>query len=285
MSDPSTAGAAGSQRSTGFELAADLDLAVRLARAAGAATLAVYRGGDFDTVQKSDGSPITAADRAANAIIMAGLRAERPDDAILSEESPYEGGTSDRIWFVDPLDGTKDFVGKTDDYSVMIGLCINGRPAVGAVYAPALDRLFTGVVGVGAFEVVAGQSLPLIVDPLSEPPEFGLRAVASRKHPPPNLAQVLARFDSPIRIPRGSVGIKCGLVAAGEADLYLHPTPGTSLWDCCAPEAIAVAAGLRFTNAEGALIAYDPARVKNPEGILVGPPRLHGLVLGFLSAP
>lgn len=281
MSDSSTGAPA--------DLAADLDLAIRLAREAGAATLAIYRGGDFDTVQKSDGSPITAADRAANAIIMAGLRAERPDDAILSEESPYESGTAQRsvsrTWFVDPLDGTKDFVGKTDDYSVMIGLCIDGRPAVGVVFAPALDRLFTGVVGVGAFEIVAGQSLPLVVDPLSAPPEFGLRAVASRKHPPPNLAKVLERFDAPIRIPRGSVGIKSGLVAAGEADLYLHPTPGTSLWDCCAPEAIAVAAGLRFTNAEGALITYDPERVKNLEGILVAPPRLHGRVLGFLSAP
>lgn len=268
-------------------LAADLDLAVRLARAAGAATLEIYRGGVFNTVQKSDGSPITAADRAANAIIMAGLRGERPDDAILSEESPYEGGTglARRTWFVDPLDGTKDFVGKTDDYSVMIGLCVDGRPAVGVVFAPALDRLFTGVVGEGAFEIVAGESLPIAVDPLKAPPEFGLRAVASRKHPPPNLAKVLARFDAPIRIPRGSVGIKSGLVAAGEADVYLHPTPGTSLWDCCAPEAIAVAAGLRFTNAEGGLITYDPTRVKNPEGILVAPPRLHGLVLGFLATP
>lgn len=258
--------------------AADLDLALGLARDAGAATLDVYRG-DFDAEAKADGSPITAADRAANAIILAGLRAQRPGDAILSEESPFEGGTSARTWYVDPLDGTKDFVGRTDDYAVMIGLCVDARPVLGVVFAPALDRLFAGIVGVGAFEQVDGARIAL--RPRLEPEE-PYRVLASRKHPPPNLARVLARFDEPIRIPRGSVGIKCGLVAADEADLYLHPTPGTSLWDCCAPEAIATAAGLRFTTATGEAVTYDPAHVKNPQGILVAAPRLHARVLTVL---
>ena len=114
-------------------------------------------------------------------------------------------------------------------------------------------------------------------------PDEPFRVVASGKHPPPNLAKVLARFDEPIRIPRGSVGIKSGLVAANDADLYLHPTPGTSLWDCCAPEAIATAAGLRFTTATGAPVTYDPAQVKNPRGILVAAPRLHARVLEVLA--
>lgn len=257
----------------------DLALALSLARAAGAATLEIYRG-DFDAEAKADGSPITAADRAANAIIMAGLRETRPADAILSEESPYEGGTSRRTWFVDPLDGTKDFVGKTDDYSIMIGLCIDARPALGVVYAPALDRVFAGVVGDGAFELIGSRRVPLT--PRAEPEE-PYRVVASRKHPPPNLAKVLARFDEPVRLPRGSVGIKSGLVAANEADLYLHPTPGTSLWDCCAPEAIATAAGLRFTTAKGDPVRYDPTRVKNADGILVAAPRLHAKVLAVLA--
>lgn len=257
----------------------DLDLALGLARDAGAATLDIYRG-DFDAEAKADGSPITAADRAANAIILAGLRKARPDDAILSEESPYEGGTSRRTWYVDPLDGTKDFVGRTDDYSVMIGLCVDGKPLLGVVYAPALDRMFAGIVGEGAFEQIGTERVPLRPRPEPEEP---FRVVASRKHPPPNLARVLARFDAPIRIPRGSVGIKSGLVAANDADLYLHPTPGTSLWDCCAPEAIATAAGLVFTTATGAPVAYDPTRVKNPLGILVAAPRLHARVLKVLS--
>lgn len=257
----------------------DLDLALGLARDAGAATLDIYKG-DFDAEAKADGSPITAADRAANAIILAGLRKARPDDAILSEESPYEGGTSRRTWYIDPLDGTKDFVGRTDDYAVMIGLCVDAKPVLGVVFAPALDRCFAGIVGQGAFELVAGERIELSA---RAEPEEPFRVVASRKHPPPNLARVLARFDAPIRIPRGSVGIKSGLVAANEADLYLHPTPGTSLWDCCAPEAIATAAGLVFTTATGDPVTYDPTQVKNPRGILVAAPRLHARVLDVLA--
>jgi 3'(2'), 5'-bisphosphate nucleotidase len=262
------------------DLPADLQLAIALAQNAGAAILDVYRT-DFTAEDKADGSPITAADRAANAIILDGLRTQRPDDAILSEEAPFEGGRTARTWYVDPLDGTRDFVGKTDDFSVMIGLCIDAQPVLGVVFAPALDRLFSGIIGHGAHEHVAGEAIALRADP--EPTE-PFRVLASRKHPPPGLARVLARFDAPIRIPRGSVGIKCGLVAAGEADLYLHPSPGTSLWDCCAPQAIATAAGLRFTTAAGHPVPYDPARVANPAGILVAAPPLHTRVLGVLDA-
>lgn len=265
------------------DLEQDRALAIALAQRAGAAILDVYRT-DFSADDKADGSPITAADRAANDIILAGLRAERPNDAILSEEAPFEGGQARRTWYVDPLDGTRDFVGRTDDFSVMIGLCIDAQPVMGVVFAPALDRLFSGIVGgaqSSALEHVAGEAIALTPDPDPQPP---LRVVASRKHPPPDLARVLARFDAPIRIPRGSVGIKCGLVAAGEADLYLHPSPGTSLWDCCAPQAIAMAAGLRFTTATGSAVPYDPTQVANPAGILVGAPALHARVLAMLSA-
>ncbi|MCA9527166.1 MAG: 3'(2'),5'-bisphosphate nucleotidase CysQ [Myxococcales bacterium] len=263
-----------------MSLAADLDLTLALAAEAAAAIHAIYDAG-FEVRTKGDGSPVTVADEQANALILEGLRKHRPHDAVLSEEAPYRAGSAPgRLWMVDPLDGTADFADRTGDFAVMIGLAIDGRPAVGVVAAPALGRTFAGVVGEGAFELVAGERRPL-VGPTGEGP---LRVLTSRKHPPADLAYVLAHLGEPARIPRGSVGIKTGLVAAGEADLYLHPTRGTHWWDCCAPEAIAAAAGLVFSLPSGARVPYDVARTDNPAGVLVAAPSLHARVVDLLAA-
>ncbi|MEZ4469780.1 MAG: 3'(2'),5'-bisphosphate nucleotidase CysQ [bacterium] len=263
-----------------MSLDADLALALALADEAAAAILAVYEAG-FEVRTKGDGSPVTIADEQANALILEGLRKHRPRDAVLSEEAPYRAGTAaGRLWMVDPLDGTADFADRTGDFAVMIGLVIDGRPAVGVVAAPALGRTFAGVVGQGAFERAGGERRPL-VGPTGDGP---LRVLTSRKHPPTDLARVLAALGEPARIPRGSVGIKTGLVAAGEADLYLHPTRGTHWWDCAAPEAIAQAAGLVFTLPSGAPVPYTLDRTDNPAGVLVAAPALHRRVVDVLAA-
>lgn len=257
---------------------------LRLAEAASAVIMKVYEAAEgFDVTTKSDGSPVTVADQAANDLIVAGLREAFPDDAILSEEAPFtDDPTGKRLWMVDPLDGTRDFAGRTGDFAVMIGLCVDHRPVLGVVAAPGLGRVWGGVVGHGAFEVIDGERRPMKLGPVAEP----VRVLASRNHPPPDLARVLEVIGPHTLMKRGSVGLKIGLIAAGEADVYLHPSPGTSLWDCCAPEAIVLAAGGHFSAADGAPIAYQhPESVGNPRGVLAGHPetfaRVRDLLLGM----
>lgn len=256
-----------------------LEVALRLAREAAREVLRIY-GAGFSVEEKADGSPITEADRAANRIIMSGLRRYFPDDAILSEESPFDPDAprGRRLWMVDPLDGTSDFAGRTGDFAVMIGLCIAGRPALGVVAAPARERLWAGGNGIPAFEETADGRRPLQVrDPA---PGETVRVLVSRKHRPPAIEALVEKLGGAAElIPCGSVGIKVSLVAAGEADVYLHPSKGTHLWDCCAPEAILRAAGGVFTDASGRPVPYDVTETANRRGLLAAAPGLHARVV------
>lgn len=253
-----------------------LQVALRLAREAGREVLRIYEHG-FTVEEKSDGSPITEADRAANEMILRGLRQAFPDDRVLSEESPFDTSVAmgRRLWMVDPLDGTSDFAGRTGDFCVMIGLCIAGRPALGVVYAPAINRLWAGGRGLKPFTERDGQREPIEV----RAPGEALDILVSRKHPAPAVKGVLDALPGARPEPRGSVGIKVGLVASGEADVYLHPSPGTHLWDCCAPQAIIEAAGGVFTDAAGRPIEYDPQTTANPNGVCVAGADLHPRIL------
>jgi 3'(2'), 5'-bisphosphate nucleotidase len=258
-------------------LAESLEIALRLAREAGQEVMRVY-GADFEVHDKDDGSPVTEADLAANRVILKGLRRYFPDDTVLSEESPFDTAAprGRRVWMVDPLDGTADFAGRTDDFAVMIGLCIAGRPALGVVHAPALGLTWAGASGVPAFQVTPEGRKPLKThDPADGEP---LRILVSRKHRPPAVQHLAEAFGAGELIPRGSVGIKVCLVAGGEADVYLHPSAGTHLWDCCAPEAILRAAGGVLTDAAGRLLSYDLAETANRRGVLAAGPGLHARV-------
>lgn len=257
-----------------------LQVALRLAREAADVVARVYRE-DFAVDLKGDGSPITEADRQANELIVAGLRAAFPDDAVLSEEAPFVSGGR-RMWLVDPLDGTSDFTNRTGDFAVMIGLCVDARPVLGVVAAPALGRLWAGGEGLAPFEESGGERRPVrLVEPTEGAP---LRVLQSRMHPPPQVELILRRLPGAVPARRGGVGVKIGLLAAGEADVYLHPAPGTHLWDCCAPEAILNAAGGKLTTAAGAPVVYDPTRTANPAGILAAHPAVHARVLSVLQA-
>ncbi|MFN3200977.1 MAG: 3'(2'),5'-bisphosphate nucleotidase CysQ [Bradymonadia bacterium] len=256
-------------------------IAIRLACDAAAEVKRIYAG-QFGVETKADGSPVTDADKAANDIILAGLEEHFPEDNVLSEETPFDANRAlgRRIWFIDPLDGTKDFVNRTGDFAVMIGLCVAGRPLIGVVAAPALDTLWVGVVGQGAFEERDGVQRPLTISDTREGP---LRMLCSRSHRPPQIETLAERLGPAELHPRGSVGVKISLLAAGEADLYLHPTAGTSLWDCCAPEAILRAAGGEFTKPDGSLITYDPMITANPDGILAAGPTDHARAVSLLA--
>ena len=266
-------------------LSDSLDVALRLARDACREVMRVYAGDDLGEVRKSDGSPVTAADLAANAVILQGLKRYFPSDLVLSEETPFDTtqALGRRVWMVDPVDGTQDFVQRTGDFAVMIGLCISGRPALGVVAAPALGRTWFGGPGMGAFEETAtGRRALTLVPPSADRP---LRAVVSRTHRPAGLDAVIEALGQPVEpVPRGGVGVKVGLVLSGEADFYLHPSPGTHVWDCCAPEAIMVAAGGALSDAHGVPIAYDPTVTANPRGVLAAEASLHARLAPLVPA-
>lgn len=265
-----------------------LEVALRLAREACREVMKIYGSADFGVETKADGSPVTLADKAANAAIVRGLRRYFPNDTILSEEMPFDARQpiGRRVWMVDPVDGTQDFVQRTGDFAVMIGLCISGRPALGVVAAPALERTWAGGVDIPTFEETAAGRRRLT---LSEPtPGAPLRAVVSRTHRPKALEAVLEGLGAAgavADVPRGGVGVKVGLVLSGEADFYLHPAPGTHHWDCCAPEALLLGAGGRFTDAGGQALRYeDLARTANPKGLLAAAPALHARLAPLSAA-
>ena len=161
--------------------AALVALAAGLAAQAGAAILQVRRSG-FDVVRKEDRSVVTAADHAAEAIIVAGLRAAAPDIPVIAEEEVAAGhitAPSAQFWLVDPLDGTREFASGSDEFAVNIGLVRGGRVVLGVVGVPAEDEMFGGIVGVGAWKRTAAGEVPIAV---RLPPGEGLTVLASRHH-------------------------------------------------------------------------------------------------------
>lgn len=256
------------------DLAVHLDLAVRAALAGGVAAMPWY--GRVSAEDKADLSPVTAADRAANDAILQVLAREAPDDAVLSEESRDRPERLERrrVWIVDPLDGTREFLAQNGEFSVMVGLAEGGRAVAGAVYAPALDLLMYAAEGEGAWIGEGAARRPLRVGAPAEPP----RMVGSRSHAEPATERLREALGARVRV-SGSVGLKCGLIARGECDLYVHPVPYLKEWDTCAPEVVLREAGGLVTDCLGAPLAYNKAATAQPAGIVACVPELHARVL------
>ena len=218
----------------------------RLALQAGDAILAIYESPDFEVKSKSDASPVTAADEAADALISAGLRAAFPDVTLITEEQADSHALSARTFLiVDPLDGTKEFVQRRGDFTVNIAYVQDGVPLRGVVYAPAKGRLFytlpdgTAVEETGAFD----KETPGPVSPLrvSTPDNAALMVVASKSHRDQATDDYIARYAVRDMTSAGS-SLKFCLVATGEADLY--PRLGRTMeWDTAAGDAVLRGAG------------------------------------------
>jgi 3'(2'), 5'-bisphosphate nucleotidase len=240
---------------------------IRIARKAGAAILEVYNGADFSVEHKDDNSPLTAADRAAHHVIVDGLAALTPDIPVLSEEGkdvPYEERSRwQRFWLVDPLDGTKEFIKRNGEFTVNIALIEDGRPRFGVVYAPALDALYVGEVGGGAWKQEGdGERKPLQVRTPAE--GEGHAVVKSRSHPSGELAEYLETINVADSVPVGS-SLKFCVVAEGRATLYPRFGP-TMEWDTGAGHAVVEAAGGKVVRAD---VPGEPLRY-NKENLLNG---------------
>jgi len=250
-------------------LSKELHHAIEIAREASAVLLDIYAT-DFAVDFKGSGQsdPVTEADRRANALIVARLREAFPDDGIIAEESQHKASVFEkrRIWYVDPLDGTKEFVAKNGEFSVMIGLAVDGRAQLGAVLQPSDGTLYAGELGAGAFVERGGKRTPLAVSSHRETDKLGL--IVSRSHRPAATDELMRRLGIAREVSSGSVGLKVGQIALQNADLYVHMSDKSSAWDTCAPEAVLIAAGGRFTDLAGEPIAYGVSDVRTRRGIL-----------------
>jgi 3'(2'), 5'-bisphosphate nucleotidase len=245
-----------------------ISLAAALALDAGAAILAVRRRG-FDVVRKEDRSPVTEADHAAEAIIVAGLRQATPAIAVIAEEEMAAGlvaEPTEEYWLVDPLDGTREFAAGNDEFAVNIGLIRNGRPALGVVAIPAAGELFGGIVGrgawkrVGSTETAVGARLP---------PDEGLTVLASRYHGSSTRLDDFLRDKRVAKLINFGSSVKFCRLAEGIADLY--PRFGRTMeWDTCAPQAVLEAAGGTVRTMAGEELCYGKPGWENPHFVCTG---------------
>ena len=216
----------------------------------------VYRT-DFDNTRKDDGSPVTLADTAAEAVILPGLRALTPDIPVVSEEEHSAGDSPEavgnRFWLVDPLDGTREFLKRNDEFTVNIGLVEDNIPIFGVLYAPALDLMYAATLQNGA-TLIAGDE-PARAISCRMPPEDGLDVLVSRSHSVnERLEKYLVDKTVRSRIPQGSA-LKFGRLAEGIADIYPRFGP-TCEWDTGAGHAIVLAAGGSLTRIDGGVFDY-----------------------------
>ena len=235
---------------------------------AGGAIMAVYAT-DFSVRGKADESPVTAADEAAEKIILADLAAIAPGVPVIAEESVAAGkvpAIAERFFLVDPLDGTREFVSRRDEFTVNVALIENGEPVLGVVFAPARRELYWG-------DVKAGKAGHIDADPDGTMPSLGsaiharhapaggITAVASRSHRTPETDAFLANYNVAEFRSIGS-SLKFCLVATGEADLYPRIGP-TMEWDTAAGHAVLRAAGGRVTGLAGEPFRYGKPGFRN----------------------
>jgi 3'(2'), 5'-bisphosphate nucleotidase len=217
-------------------LAEDAALARRIAESAGRLLMEIRGSGLF--VGKSLGQ---AGDCVANRFILEALAQARPDDAILSEEEKDDEArlSAERVWIVDPLDGTREYGEGRSDWAVHVALSVGGQAAAGAVALPAL-----GIT-------LASDSPPTLPPPHTGAP----RMLVSRSRPAEQAVAVAQAIGAEL-VAMGSAGAKAMAVVRGEADIYLH-TGGQYEWDNCAPVAVAAAAGLHVSRIDGQPLAYN----------------------------
>lgn len=253
-----------------------LDALVVAAIEAGRAACVIYRS-DFEVLTKQDESPVTAADHAAEAVILKHLAKVAPGVPVVAEEQVAAGhvpASASTFFLVDPIDGTKEFIQKRGDFTVNIALVRDGVPELGVVYAPARSELFAGDVKAGqAFRSSQSpdeQAPRLALTPMTTrtPPAGGLTVVASRSHRSPETDAYLVKVRVADLVSVGS-SLKFCLVAAGEADFYPRFGP-TMEWDTAAGHAVLSAAGGAVVNLDGTPFRYGKPGFRNPFFLAAG---------------
>jgi 3'(2'), 5'-bisphosphate nucleotidase len=264
----------------------ELELLVGIAAEAAVEVLRVYRT-PFRVDYKGPLDPVTEADRAANELICKRLAESFPDAAIVAEESAPETFSDfrrhDRIFFVDPVDGTNEFVLKNGEFAVMIAAVEGDRAVAAVVHAPATGIVWAACVGSAAFRIDAeGRRSALSVTQTAS--LASARLVASRSHRTPKLERTLESIGALEVNAQGSAGLKGARVAEGSADAYVAPHYAGKRWDVAPTEALVAAAGGRVTDSRGRPLDYRAEGLSNDSGLVASNGRLHDAILERLGA-
>jgi 3'(2'), 5'-bisphosphate nucleotidase len=258
----------------------DIQQIVTIAKLAGDAIVPFYTDA-IDAQEKEDKSFLTDADIASEKILLSELK--EFGIPIVSEESfdAKDKPSGEFLWFVDPLDGTNDFILRTDEFAVMIGLTHKGAPILGVLYEPISKTVYYAQKDKGAFvqregekpeKLHIGQSDTLV----------DAQLLVSRTHLTLKEQLFLKKIGFKHIIPKGSIGVKAGLI--GEADLYFTFTDKTSLWDSCAPLLLIQEAGGIMSDINGKALQFSPSQdIKNSNGIACGSPKLHKQLIDALK--
>lgn len=227
-------------------------------------------------------SPLTQADLASERIILENLKSF--NYGILSEETSEENNRleKDLVFIIDPLDGTKDFIQKTDEFTIMIGLAKAGVAILGAVYQPATDILYFAEQGKGAFKQI-GDSAPVKINVSSKQNFAEMRLLASRNHLKDKEVQFAKKVNLNDFVQCGSAGLKVCKVAEGIGDIYMNTSDKTSEWDLCAADIILKESGGTLTDINGQTIIYNKKDPRNYNGYIASNGKLHNKILTNLN--
>lgn len=259
----------------------ELKIATELVKEAGKIVLKYYHQ-DYQVDMKKENEPVTQADHSSNEFITAKLREYFPEDGILAEESKDDLSRLEkrRVWLVDPMDGTREFIDKIGEFSVMIGLVESGRPVLGAVFQPTTGVLYSAALGLGAFVSQNGEQRRLKVSDVTDISQMTM--VVSRSHRAALVDKMKLALGLKKEVSSGSVGLKVGLMAETKCDLYLHPNSKTKEWDTCAPEIILQEAGGQITDCWGEPLRYNKRNVYNDKGFVASNSRCHRRILEII---
>lgn len=255
-----------------------IDEVIAIATDAGITIRDIYLKGNFEREMKSDNTPVTSADLAANKIICDRLTALTPDIPVLSEEAadiPLSVRESwKRYWLVDPLDGTGEFIAGSGDFSVIIALVEHNRPVMGVVYVPMTQVCYYAIAGLGAYKRTDKQEVRISSRQIEHREKVSLRLAVSRRQDPQS---VLTLFNHPKHcelVVMGGAALKSCLVAEGRADCYVRVGP-TGEWDTGAAQIIVEEAGGQMMDTELQPLTYNEREsLENPNFIVVGAPNL-----------
>jgi 3'(2'), 5'-bisphosphate nucleotidase len=263
---------------------AELATMLRIASEAARVVMEVYAR-PFDVDYKGPQDPVTEADRRANTLICERLEQEFPGVPIVAEESDEADFAnyrdSDRVFFVDPVDGTREFVDRNGEFAVMIGLLDGSRAIASVINAPARGEVFAGWVGHGATVTRNGQQQPISVSAIADMPKG--RIVGSRSHRSPQLERALTKLNPRELLVMGSAGLKGTLVAEGIVEAYVAPGYAGKRWDACAADALVTAAGGILTDTHGDPIDYRSPSLDNERGLLASNRHVHETLVRGLA--
>ncbi|MEA2006607.1 MAG: 3'(2'),5'-bisphosphate nucleotidase CysQ [Patescibacteria group bacterium] len=246
---------------------------IEVVKEAGTAAMEFYD--DPDVYYKKDDSPLTKADLASEKVLLDRLK-EFGDFGFLSEESADDKSRLDKeyTWIIDPLDGTMDFIQKTGEFSVMVGLVKGGLPVMGVVYQPSIEKIYFAEKSKGAFvRIGQGAEIKLRVSQVSDLKEA--RLVVSRNHLSKRDSSVAIDMGLGNYVQAGSNGVKMCFIAQGNAELFFNSWTGFGEWDSCGPDLILRESGGVVTGMDGKPLKYNKEVPKSDRGIVASNGLLH----------